>query len=224
MRLRSIALAALALAVPAAAKKVPVPPATASLAESRRYFTDDPDAPSITPKNYDVTVVEYLDYQCPYCRSSDEAVLKLAANDKKVRILFRDWPIFGSESVWAAMVATAANYQRKYLAVHKALMRAPRPLDKAKIEAAARKAGADWPRLLADMKTHRQDITDLIERNEEQAMILGFNGTPGFIIGNFQSFGGITYPALVQTVKDARAKSKGTPSTIRKSRKPRKPK
>ena len=215
------AAAALALAVPAAARKVPVPPATAGLAEARRFFTDDPDAPSITPKGYDVTVVEYLDYQCPYCRSSDDAVMKLAANDKKVRILFRDWPIFGSESAWAAMVATAANYQGKYLAVHKALMHAPRPLDKAKIEAAAKKAGADWPRLLADMKTHRQDIADLIERNEQQAIMIGFNGTPGFIIGNFQSFGGITYPALVQTVKEARAKASGKPSTVRKSRKPK---
>src|SRR4029453_15595674 len=63
------AAAALALAVPAAARKVRVPPATAGLAGAGGFFTDDPDAPSITPKGYDVTVVEYLDYQCPYCRS-----------------------------------------------------------------------------------------------------------------------------------------------------------
>lgn len=218
LKLPLFALALAAITAPAAAKKVPVPPDSAGVEESRRFFTTDPDAPSITPKYYDVTVVEYLDYQCPYCRSSADAVFKLVANDKKVRVLFRDWPIFGSESAWAAMVATAANYQGKYVAVHKALMAAPRPLTKPKIEAAARKAGADWTRLLADMKTHRHDITDLIERNEEQALLLGFNGTPGFIIGNFQSFGGITYAGLVKTVRDARAKAKGLPTTVRKSR------
>lgn len=217
----ALVLIAATVAAPAAAREVPVPPDSAPLEEARRFFTTDPDAPAHAPKGYDITVVEYVDYQCPYCRSSHEALWKLMANDKKVKVLFRDWPMLGSESAWAAMVATAAKYQGKYLAVHKALMYAPRPLNKARVEAAAKKAGADWPRLMADMKTHRQDITDLLERNEEQALLLGFRGTPGFLIGNFQSYGGITYEDLVKTVRDARAKAKGLPSTVRKSRKSR---
>jgi protein-disulfide isomerase len=213
-----LALLAATLAAPAGARKVPVPPDSAPLAEVRRFFTEDPDAPAHAPKGHDVTVVEYVDYQCPYCRSSYEALAKLMANDKKVKVLFRDWPVLGGDSAWAAMVATAAKYQGKYHAVHKALMYAPRPLNKARVEAAAKKAGADWPRLMADMKTHRQDITDLLERNEEQALMLGFTGTPGFIIGNFQSYGGITYEQLVKTVREARAKAKGQSSRVRKSR------
>lgn len=212
------ALAALSAVAPAEAKKVPVPPENASIPETRRFFTEDPDAPAVAPAEHDVTVVQYVDYQCPYCRSSAEAVFKLIATDKKVKVLFRDWPVIGSESAWAAMVATAAKYQGKYLTAHKALMYAPRPLTKQRIETAIRKAGIDWPRLMADMKTRREDITDLLTRNEDQALMLGFNGTPGFIIGNFQSFGGITYADLAKTVAEARAKAKGHPSTVRKSR------
>lgn len=217
-RLTGLALIMLTLAVPAAAKQVVPPADSAPTAEVRRFFTDDPDAPIIAPKGHDITVVEYLDYQCPYCRSSGVALAKLMARDKQVRVVFRDWPIFGPESERAARVAIAAKYQGKYLAVHKALMKASRPLNEAKIEAAAKKAGANWPRLQADLKTHRGDIDDLLERNQDQALMLGFTGTPGFIIGNFQSFGGITLDSLQKTVKEARAKAKGQPSTIRKSR------
>ncbi|MGH6658138.1 MAG: DsbA family protein [Sphingomicrobium sp.] len=217
-RLTSLALILLALAVPAAAKKVSPPAASAPVAEARRFFTEDPDAPIIAPKGNDVTIVEYLDYQCPYCRSSADALMQLMARDKKVRVVFRDWPIFGPESERAARVAIAAKYQGKYLSVHKALMKASRPLNEAKIEAAAKKAGANWPRLQTDLKKHQSDIDDLLERNHDQALMLGLTGTPGFIIGNYQSFGGITLGGLQQTVKEARAKAKGTPSTIRKSR------
>lgn len=212
------ALALLALAVPAAAKFVEPPADDASNAVVRRYFTEDPDAPVVAPKGHDITIVEYIDYQCPYCRSSSAALDQLMTRDKKVRVLFRDWPIIAPESRLAAQVAIAAKYQGKYLAVHKALLAAPRPLDLARIQTAAIKAGADLPRLKADMKAHRADIDDLIERNQDQALRLGFTGTPGFIIGNFQSFGGATLQQLEETVREARAKAKGLPTTIRKSR------
>lgn len=213
-----LALILLSLGAPVAAKKVAIPPASAPVAESRRYFTEDPDAPIIAPKGHDITIVEYLDYQCPYCRTSQAALNKLIARDKKIRVVFRDWPIFGAESERAARVAIAAKYQGKYLAVSNALMSAPRPLDEARIQAAAKKAGANWPRLEADLQAHLTDIDDLLERNLDQAMLLGFTGTPAFIIGNYQSFGGATYEQLAQTVKQARAHAKGLPTTIRKSR------
>ena len=213
-----LALMLLCLAAPAAAKKVAVPPANAPIAESRRFFTEDPDAPIHAPKGHDITIVEYLDYQCPYCRTSAAALKELMRRDKKIRVVFRDWPIFGAESERAARVAIAAKYQGKYVAVNDALMNAPRPLTEAKIEAAARKAGANWPRLEADLQAHLTDIDDLLERNQEQALLLGFKGTPGFIIGNFLSSGGITYAGLERTVGEARNKAKGLPTTVRKSR------
>lgn len=212
------ALILIAIALPATAKRVEPPSDDAPTAEVRRYFTEDPDAPAVTPKGYDITVVEYIDYQCPYCRSSAAALDQLMARDKKVRVLFRDWPIIAPESRLAAQVAIAAKYQGKYMAVHRALLKAPRPLDLARIQDAAVNAGADLPRLKADMKAHRADIDDLLDRNEDQALRLGFTGTPGFIIGNFQSFGGVTLQGLEETVREARAKAKGLPTTVRKSR------
>lgn len=216
---RYLALALIAFAVPAAATKVREPAATASIAETRRYFTTDPDAPAIGPANADVTVVIYTDYQCPYCRKGAPALLELAKADPKVRILYRDWPIIGKESVDAARHAVAAKYQGKYVAMHMALMKEPRPLTPAKIRAAADKAGVNWARLQADMKAHQDDIIDLITRNSQQGDMLGFTGSPGYIIGNFQSYGELTLKQLKETVAEARAKAKGAPSTIRKSRK-----
>jgi protein-disulfide isomerase len=210
-RLFLVACAALSVAVtPLAATPVPVPADNASAADAKRYFTEDPDAPMIAPKGYDVTIVEYMDYQCPACRSSHEPLQQLLAKDKKVRVIFRDWPIFGAASVHAALIATASKFQGKYHQVHAALLEIPRPLTDEKVEAAARKAGVDWDRLQKDIVDHAPDIEDLLARNDSQAQMLGLDGTPGFIIGNVKSFGGMTlaqFEESVQRARDSAAKS-----------------
>jgi len=185
--------------------KVVLPPAPdAPIEEARKFFTEDPDAPMVAPEGYDVTIVEYLDYQCPACRSTREPLRQLLAKDKKVRVIFRDWPIFGPASETAARLAVASKYQDKYLAFHDALLTTPRPLTDEKIRAAAEKAGVDWERLQRDLKLHADDIDELIARNHEQADMLGLDGTPGFIIGNTQSFGGMTLKDLEESVREAR--------------------
>lgn len=199
-----LAAAALALTGPAAAKPVAQPAPDASTAETRRYFTEDPDAPMIAPVGYDVTIVEYLDYQCPACRASLGPLKQLLAKDKKVRLIFRDWPIFGAMSQRSALWAIASKYQGKYVAFHEALFDAPRPLDEAGIEAAAKKAGVDLVQLKKDIVAHSEDIEDLLARNDEQAQLLGLDGTPGFIIGSVQSFGGMTLKQFEESVADAR--------------------
>jgi protein-disulfide isomerase len=198
---------ALALgAVSAEARKVPPPSDDAPTAVARLYFTEDPDAPRHAPPGYDFTVVEYMDYQCPYCREAHATLRQLMAEDKKVRIIFRDIPVFGRASEKAARVAIAAKYQNRYLAVHEALLAAPRPLDDRKIEAAARKAGADWNRLQADLKRHSTDIDDLIERNLAQADMLRFSGTPAFIIGDTLGYGAIKIGPIRKVIAETRAK------------------
>lgn len=189
---------------------VPPPADDVPIEEARRFFTEDPDAPMIAPTGYDVTIVEYLDYQCPACRASHEPLKQLVAKDKKVRVIFRDWPIFGPASERAARLAIASKYQGKHLAFHDALLTTPSPLTDEKIEAAARKAGVDWNRLQRDLELHSQDIEELLARNYEQADMLGLDGTPGFIIGDVQSFGGMTLKDFEESVKEARQKSKGT--------------
>lgn len=206
------ALAALVLAGPALATPVQAPAKDAPTDEARRYFTEDPDAPAVAPTGYDVTIVEYLDYQCPACRATYQPLKQLLARDKKVRVIFRDWPIFGDASAHAALIAIASKYQGKYLAVHDALLETPRPLTNEKIEAAARKAGVDWPRLQKDLAAHSEDIEDLLARNDQQAQLLGLDGTPGFIIGSTQSFGGMTLEQLEASVKEARGEAEAATS------------
>jgi protein-disulfide isomerase len=186
------------------ATKVAAPGADTPLKEARRWITEDPDAPMIAPKGYDVTIVEYMDYQCPACRASQEPLRHLLERDKKVRVIFRDWPIFGPQSEKAARLALASKYQGKYLAFHNALFAIPAPLDDVKIEAAARRAGVDWAQLQKDLKAHAQDIEDLLARNNEQAETLGLQGTPGFIVGHTQTFGAMTLEHLQANVKDVR--------------------
>lgn len=208
-----LAAALMAVAAPPpAVAAAPRPSADASVEEQRRWFTEDAVAPTVKPPNYDVTIVEYMDYQCPYCRATHGPLKQLLARDKKVRVIFRDWPIFGDASVKAALAAIASKYQGKYFAFHDALMETPLPLDDSKIRAAARKAGVDWERLQDDKIAHSEEIEDLFQRNSEQADMMGLDGTPGFIIGNVQSFGGMTLKQLETSVANARKASRQSPS------------
>jgi protein-disulfide isomerase len=172
--------------------------------EQRRYFTEDPVAPAIAPKGYDVTIVEYMDYQCPYCRATHEPLQKLLASDPKVRIIYRDWPGFGPASSQAALIAIASKYQGKHAAVHDALMETPLPLNDEKIKAVVKRAGADWNRIQKDIAAHSEEIEDLLARNDKQAQLLGLDATPGFIIGEVQSTGGMTLKQLRESVAKAR--------------------
>ena len=198
-----LALAGSAAAV--SARYVPPPGPDAPIEEAQKFFTEDPDAPTVAPNGYDVTVVQYLDYQCPACRTTHQPLKQLLAKDRKIRLIYRDWPIFGPVSGTAARLALASKYQGKYVAFHGALLTTPRPLNDDKIKAAAVKAGVDWATLQRDLKANATDIDDLIERNGQQADMLGLDGTPGFIIGGTQSFGGMTLKELEESVREARA-------------------
>lgn len=208
LRACALLLAAAPTTTWAAAPKAPEE--QASVEEQRRYFTEDDVAPMVKPPSYDVTIVEYMDYQCPYCRATHGPLKQLLAKDHKIRVIFRDWPIFGNASAAAALVAVASKYQGKYLAVNDALMETPLPLSQAKIKAAVKKAGADWDQIQKDIDKHSEEIQDLFERNDKQAQLMGLEGTPGFIIGNVQSFGGMTLNQLETSVAKARQAARET--------------
>ena len=175
-----------------------------SLEQQRQAILEDPVAPRVEPKGYDVTIIEYMDYQCPYCRASHAPLKQLVAADRKVRIIYRDWPIFGPASERAARVAIASQWQGRHSAFHDALMTTTQPLSEAKIRAAAKRSGVDWSHLEVDLKKHSADIEALLKRNADQAEQLGLEGTPGFIIGNVQSFGGMSVVELRAAVSKAR--------------------
>jgi protein-disulfide isomerase len=179
---------------------------------ARARFLNDAVAPTVKPAKYDVTIVEYMDYQCPFCRKANPALTQLLASDHQVRLIYRDWPIFGAASVAAAKVAIASTWQGKHAAVHDALMNTPRPLNDAAIKGAAIKAGADWARLQGDLKAHGAEIDALLERNNAQAESLGLQGTPAFIINDYLVDGALDLAGLKGAVAKARSQPGKAPA------------
>lgn len=175
----------------------------------RHQITDDPRAPKVAPKGYDVTIVEYFDYQCPYCRKLHPALTQLLANDKKVRVVYRVWPIFGAPSVTAAKAVLASQYQGKYAAFDNALWQIQGKLSDDNIRAAAQKAGVDWARLQRDEKAHAAAINGLLSQTSEQAAMMGLQGTPGLLIGPYMIPGAVDYAGLSKAVELARKYPKG---------------
>ncbi len=149
-----------------------------------------PGVPFAGASNADVTVVEFLDFNCPYCKKTAPVLRAFLAADPKVRVLYRDWPIFGGVSVYAARAALAANYQGRYLQAHDALIsNQGRLTSEAEVRDRLKGAGVDLARLDRDVVTHAADISALLKRVDDEAMHLHFEGTPGFVVGDFVEFG-----------------------------------
>ena len=182
-----------------------------SLPPSEAAFFDDPVAPAITPEGYDLTIVIYSDYQCPYCRALDGAVHRLIEEDSHIRVVFRDWPVLGPASMEAARAAIASQWQGKHPEFHKALMALPGRLSTSAIRTAAEETGVDWPRLQADLTSHAAEIDALIARNTRQAAQLGFIGTPALLIGRYRVPGAVDLPRLREIVQLAREEQANRP-------------
>lgn len=175
----------------------------------RQAIRTDPIAPAVAPKGADVTIVLFSDYNCPYCRKVHPALQALLREDPKVRLLYRDWPIFGGASSEAARVAIASEFQGRHAAFNDALMASQGKLDSAGIRAAANRAGVDWTRLQKDMAARRQDIDALLGRSDRYARMLGLTGTPGLLIGPYLLPGAVGVAELRKVVAAVRAKPEG---------------
>lgn len=178
----------------------------------RRRITDDPVAPKHVPKQYDVTIVYYFDYQCPWCRTANPTINALLAADPKVRLVYRDWPIFGGISEPAARMAVAANYQGKYAAFHDALMQIRGKLTLPLIRQAAQRAGVNWTRLQSDLQAHGKEIDALIARTDRQARMMGLIGTPAYLVGPYLVPGGMDAKGFKKAIAMARANPTGDPA------------
>jgi protein-disulfide isomerase len=176
-------------------------------AEALRKIADNPVAPKRAPQGYDVTIVTYADYQCPFCRKVHPMLERLAREDGKVRIVYRDWPIFGAASEEAAKAAIASQWQGKHAEFNDALMRTSGKLDSAKIRSAAKAAGVDWARLQADLDARSGEIAALIGSTNVQAAELGLQGTPALIVGHTLIAGAPDYAGLTEAVRSARQKA-----------------
>lgn len=147
----------------------------------------------------DVTVVQFFDYNCGYCRASMADIDKLLAADKRVRIVYRDFPVLGPESESAARISIAAAKSGKYAAFHRAVYAAGRPESRS-VERIAKGLGVDLA-FAADPAAQAQ-----IDANLNLARPLGMTGTPSWVIGDRVLSGAVGYPALRDAVAAARAK------------------
>ncbi|CCD85161.1 Conserved protein of unknown function; putative Disulfide oxidoreductase [Bradyrhizobium sp. ORS 285] len=164
----------------------------------------DPAIPVLGNADGDITIVEYFDYQCPYCRKISPELAKVVRDDGHVRLVFKDWPIFGGPSIYASRLTLAAKYQDKFAEAHEALISLNEKLSEAKVDAALSAAGIDLARAKADLTAKQDEINALLARNHEQAVGLGFQGTPAFIIGRFRVPGAPNAQAFKQAIADAR--------------------
>jgi protein-disulfide isomerase len=164
----------------------------------------DPDIPVAGNANGDITIVEYFDYQCPYCRKVEPELGQVVQDDGKVRWVQKDWPILGPVSVVAARMVLASKYQDKYLQAHQALMGVNSKLNEPRIRELLAEAGIDVDRVSRDLVTNAKPIDAILARNNDQAAAFGFRGTPSFIVGKFRVPGVLTMAQFDQAIADAR--------------------
>jgi len=176
--------------------------AMAAVKDKRDEILKDPAAPIFGNPDGDVTVVEFFDYRCPYCKTVAGRAMETAKKDGKVKVMFKELPILGPESVFAARAALAAQRQGKYIEFHLALMRTRERLTDEITIRIAQGVGIDLEKLKKDMAS--PEIKRQLEANLELAQELGIRGTPAFIVGDKLAPGAIDEETLVKMIADAR--------------------
>ena len=164
----------------------------------------DPDNPVFGNSDGDIAIVEWFDFNCPYCRKLEPELRQVVQDDGKVRLVLKDWPILGPVSVAAARIALACKYQDKYMQAHDALIGVSSRLTEPRIDEILKDAGIDLDRAKHDLVANGKAIDAMLARNNAQAEALGFRGTPSFIVGKFRVPGALTIEQFEQVIADAR--------------------
>ena len=178
-----------------------------AIVENRDALYGDANSHVAGNPHGDVTIVEFFDYRCPYCRRALEAVQTILVEDANVRIVLKEFPVLGPDSLVASRAAISAQRQdpEKYFAFHSALMSARGVLDKDAVLQIAAEIGLDSERLGAAMDS--PEITTVIERNYALAGALGVDGTPTFIIGDVVVPGALDIDSLRAVIAEVRTGS-----------------
>jgi len=164
----------------------------------------DPDIPAAGNPDGDISIVEWFDYNCPYCRKIAPEIQQVVQDDGKVRLVLKDWPILGDVSKITARMALAAKYQDKFLQAHEAMIGVSSRLTEARARELVAAAGIDMDRLDRDLTANAKAIDAILARNHAQAQAFGFRGTPSFIVGKFRVPGILTMAEFEMVIKDAR--------------------
>src|SRR3979490_2731404 len=132
--------------------------------EGQKQMLTKPGTDPVAARNPDVTIVEYFDYNCPYCKQLVPAFQSLLAQDPKIAIVYKDWPILGPVSQFAAASALAAGWQGKYLVAHDALISGPRLAQNEQVDSILQSAGVNMDTLKKDRAGHAREIAALPAR------------------------------------------------------------
>jgi len=178
--------------------------AAAALISRRHDLYDDPDTPVAGNPRGDVSIVEFFDYRCPYCKQVEPSLERLLRDDRNLRFLYKEFPVLGPESLTAAKAALAARKQGKYAALHQALMALKGHITDAMVLQTAGSVGLDLERLKRDMQA--PEIDRILKANNELAEALDIRGTPGFVIGDEIVPGAVSLEHLKQLIDTARHK------------------
>jgi protein-disulfide isomerase len=175
-----------------------------AIATHQEELLRDPASPVSGNLNGDVTVIEFFDYRCGYCKRVASAVTQLQKDEPGVRVVYKDFPILGEISVFGARAALAAREQGKHQAFHEAMLTSENELTKEEVLAIAQRVGLDVKKLEADLQAPEWQAA--IDRNYALAKLLGISGTPGFVVGSEVYPGALELPGLKALVKQARTK------------------
>lgn len=165
----------------------------------------DPDGPVLGNPKGDITLVEYFDYQCPYCKAGHPLLMETVGRDGNIRLLMKDWPIFGGESLRATRLTLGAVELGKFDIANAALMATKARLSAGQVDEALESAGIDIGAATAAFSKASDKWNAYLTRNMRQADSFGLAGTPAYIIGQTLYPGALTKEMLDEAIKAARS-------------------
>jgi protein-disulfide isomerase len=179
----------------------------AALASERETLLNSPRGALVGNASGDVTLVEFFDYNCGYCKRALSDMVELMGKDPKLKVVLKEFPVLGPGSVEAAQIAVAVRMQdktggKKYLEFHQKLLGGRGQADKARAIAVAKEIGLDMARLEKDMGS--DEVKETLQESFKLAEALGLNGTPSYIVGSDVVIGAVGLPALKERVNTAR--------------------
>lgn len=177
--------------------------ASSAIAKNAKDIFNNPDSPVVGNPNGDVTLVEFMDYQCAHCKEMNSIVNDLLRSDSNLRVVFKELPIFGPTSQYAAKIALAAKKQGKFMEIHDAFMKDQNPLTKDEVLKIAKGLGLNVEQL--DKDATSAEFDQQIKDNYKLANELALMGTPAFVISNRNGKNSIFIPGATskENMRDA---------------------
>jgi len=178
-----------------------------NIGSKKSELFEDKTSPQVAPSGYNVTIVEFFDYACGYCKKAQATVEELLKEDKKVRVIFKEFPILGAPSEEMSTVAIAVNMiePASYLKFHSALMKSTAHSKDEAIKI-AKEVGINGAKLEAALVSNKDKIAAVIQANRVLGSTIGINGTPGFVIGEELIPGALELAALKEKIAAVRKK------------------